>query len=491
MNLSKYILLSCAFSLAALTGCADKADNDEAVEPTLETSAVSRGEISKIINGTGTVRPEITVEVGTEVSGRILSVSVDYNSVVKKGDILAEIDPENLQNRVEQNLAQVENRSSDITIQKAALKRAEVNAAQAKRSLERRQKLFDEEAISQSQLEQSERTMNLAVADLELSKARVAGALSSLKQSEANLRTAKVNLSRAVIRAPIDGMVIERLVDPGQTVAASLSAPKLFRIAGDLSKIQVDAAIVEGDVSGLDAGDKTTFNVDAYPGRAFSGVVEQLRFKSEKRNNIVTYTAVIKANNDERLLMPGMTANLQITTNSKTGILRIPTTAERFRPTPDQIKKWKAAEKEDGKEKDAAPKARARLLAIGLDAASVEAIMTLIKTETEDVRERIADPTQIWRRVSNQKTLRDIVNKIIKDELNSVEYQAYRQAVQADAKTRDAELWVKDGEKMRQVTVGLGLSDGSFTEVLEGLSETDVIVTGIGSSAPDKKAKAR
>lgn len=491
MSLPKSVLLSCAFSLAVLTGCADKTDNDEAVEPTLETSAVSRGEISKIINGTGTVRPEITVEVGTEVSGRILSVSVDYNSVVKKGDLLAEIDPENLQNRVEQNLAQVENRRSDITIQKAALKRAEVNAGQAKRSLERRQKLFDEEAISQSQLEQSERTMNLAVADLELSKARVAGALSSLKQAEANLRTAKVNLSRAVIRAPIDGMVIERLVDPGQTVAASLSAPKLFRIAGDLSKVQVDAAIVEGDVSGLDAGDKTTFNVDAYPGRAFSGVVEQLRFKSEKRNNIVTYTAVIKANNDDRLLMPGMTANLQITTNSKAGILRIPTTAERFRPTPDQIKKWKAEDKEESKEKDADPKARARLLAIGLDAASVEAIMTLIKTETEDVRERIADPTQIWRRVSNQKTLRDIVNKIIKDELNSVEYQAYRQAVQADAKTRDAELWVKDGEKMRKVTVGLGLSDGSFTEVLEGLSEKDVIVTAIGSSAPGKKAKTR
>jgi len=226
-----------------------------------------------------------------------------------------------------------------------------------------------------------------------------------------------VNLSRTKIVAPVDGVVIERLVDPGQTVAASFSAPELFKIAGDLSKIKIDAAIVESDVSGLDAGDPVSFSVDAYPGRVFRGKINQLRLKSQTQSNIVTYTAVVDAANADGGLMPGMTTNLQITTNSKTDILRIPAMAERFRPTPD-----------DG---------------------------------------------------------------IIKKEMSSTEYQDYRRLLQADAQIRDAELWVKDGEKMRQVTVGLGLSDGSFVEVISGLNEGDAVVTSIGGSGDQRRGPPR
>jgi HlyD family secretion protein len=486
MILKKYatMCLGLTLSIVVLSGCSEKPVEIIGGNPALNSQQVSRGEIAKIINATGNVRPEITVEVGSEVSGRILSVNVDFNSSVKQGDILAEIDPENLKNRVAQNIAQVENRQSDITIQKAALKRAEVNAAQAERSLNRRQQLYQENAISQAQLEETERTMNLANADIELAEARLAGARSSLKQAEANLRVTKVDLSRALIRAPIDGVVIERLVDPGQTVAASFSAPKLFIIAGDLSKIKVDAAIVEGDISGLDAGDRATFGVDAYPGRVFVGEIEQLRLKSEAKNNIVTYTAVIVANNSDRVLMPGMTANLQITTNSKKDILRIPSSAERFRPTPDQIKTWEVEGKDIDDKQDADPKARQRLITIGIDDARVNMILNRMSKETKELRKQIADPTQNWRRVARMKSLRDITERIIKDDLNSKEYQNYRLQVQAAAKIRDAEIWVKDGEKMHKITVGLGLSDGSFTEVINGIEKGEAVITGISGTQP-------
>ena len=330
--------------------------------------------------------------------------------------------------------------------------------------------------------------MQLARADIELAKARLTGAHSALKQAEANLRVTEVNLSRTLIRAPIDGVVIERLVDPGQTVAASFSAPKLFKIAGDLSKIRVDAAIVEGDVSGLDAGDRATFNVDAYPGRLFVGEVKQLQLKSESKNNIVTYTAVIVADNADRVLMPGMTANLQITTNSKTDILRMPSSAERFRPTPEQIKTWEQISEEDGPQ-DADPKARQRLAAIGLIDSRVETIMVRMAEETKELRKQIADPTQNWRRLGRMKTLRDIIDSIVKDELSSKEYQSYRQQVQAAAKIRDAEIWVKVGEKMLKKTVSLGLSDGSFTEVFNGVDDKDSVIIGISSASPAPKKK--
>ena len=452
---------------------------ESAQGPRLQTGDVTRGEIAKIINSTGTVRPDITVQVGSEVSGKLLTVDVDFNSIVKKGDILATIDPENLENRVSQAEAIVENRKSDININEASVRRAEVNAAQAKRSLDRREQLFAESAISKAQLEETERAMQLADADVEVAQARLAGSQSSLKQAQADLRTARVDLDRTVIRAPIDGVVMERLVDPGQTVAASLSAPELFKIAGDLSQIKIDAAIVESDVSGLGSGDLVSFSVDAYPGRNFKGTVDQLRLKSETQSNIVTYTAVVAADNADNVLMPGMTTNLQITTNSKSDILRIPATAERFRPTPDQIKDWQAETTESSGDVD--PKTRERLTALGLPETRIDTILNTMADDSTRLREQINDPTQTWRKVQRMKELRELFDLIIKKDLSSTEYQEYRRLMQANAQTRDAQLWMKSGQKMRLVDVGLGLSDGSFVEVISGLSEGDKVITSIGA----------
>ncbi len=472
-----------------LTGCGDSSSNKTDAPESMQTVNVDTGKIAKIINATGTVRPKITVLVGSEVSGRILDVNVDFNSAVKKGDVLATIDPENLRHALAQNKAQVEARKTDIKIQETTVERSKINLKQSERSLNRRRQLYEENAISKAQLEETERAMELAKADLELAEARLESSYSVLDQAKANLRVSEVDLSRTVIQAPIDGIVIERLVDSGQTVAASFSSPELFKIAGDLTKVSVDASIVEGDVSGLDKGDIATFSVDAYPGQIFEGRVEQLRFKSEIKSNIVTYIAVISAENPDLALMPGMTANVQITTNSKSGIKRIPSSAERFRPTPDQIKQW-SEPVEDG-EALADPKAEVRLSSIGITAPRIQNILSRIQEDTKTLRENIADPTQNWRRVSYLKDLRDRIDEIIKDELNSTEYQDYRAVIQSEAKVRDAQIWVKSGDnKMKAKTISLGLSDGSFTEVVSGLEEGDHIVTSISSGQKNGGAPA-
>ena len=470
-------------AVLGLVGCQDKAEDktSEPVKP--QAVAVSTGQIAKIINASGKVKPEMTVQVGSEISGKLLSVNVDFNSPVKKGDILAIIDPDNFENKVSQNQAQVENAQASIKVSEASLKRAQVNLEQAKKSYNRRSELYAENAISQAQLEETEKAMRLAEADIELAQARLDASRSSLRQFQANLRTAKVDLSRTIIRSPIDGIILERKVDAGQTVAASLSAPELFKIVNDLSKLQVDAAIVESDVSGLDAGDPVSFGVDAYPAQRFKGEVKQLRLQSESNNNIVTYTAVVAADNAQGLLLPGMTANLQITTDSKNNILRIPAAAERFRPTPAQIKEWQL-EAGEGETAEIDPKARERLASVGLAKSEVDKIMKRMETETEAVRKDIEDPTKAWSRTPNKKKLSAIKSAIIKDSLSTTDFQKFQQIVQSQSQIRDVEIWLLDGEKIRKTNVSLGLSDGSFVEVISGVSEGDQVVTGFSGSEP-------
>lgn len=467
----------------SVVGCQNKTEesSSEPVKP--QSVSVSTGQIAKIINASGKVEPELTVLVGSEISGKLLSVNVDFNSPVQKGDILAVIDPDNFENKVAQDQAQVENAHASIKVSKASLKRARVNFEQAQKSFKRRSELYAENAISQAQLEETEKTMRLAEADIELAQARLDASMSSLRQFQANLRTAKVDLSRTVIKSPIDGIILERMVDPGQTVAASLSAPELFKIVNNLSKLRVDAAIVESDVSGLDAGDPVSFSVDAYPAQQFRGQVEQLRLQSESNNNIVTYSAVVAADNSQGLLLPGMTANLQITTDAKNDILRIPAAAERFRPNPAQIKEWQA-ESNTAVDADPDAKVRERLKTIGIAENQIDQILKQMEKDTEKIRNDLDDPTKTWQRLPNLKKLSALKDAIVKDSLSTTDFQRYQQLVQSQSQIRDVEIWLLDGEKIRKSNVSLGLSDGSFVEVISGLKEGDQVVTGFSGGAP-------
>ena len=285
-------------------------------------------------------------------------------------------------------------------------------------------------------------------------------------------------------------VIIDRKVDPGQTVQASFSAPELFALAADLSDIRVEAQIVESDVAGLDKGDRVKFSVDAYPDLMMEGTVEQLRLKSEEANNIVTYVAVVAAKNDDGKLMPGMTANLEITTDIKAGVTRIPAQADRFRPTPAQIEAWqvKGAATDTGADNPNAP-ALSRLERLGMSDADYEAARATLEQATAPLVEIINDPERTFMHTPTRISLAELTESVLSTQLSPENYSAYRALMAAERNIREAALWVQTSDgKMEQKPVRLGLSDGAFIEVVSGLEEGEQVVTGIREASPSPGA---
>ena len=270
---------------------------------------VDRGDIVLSISATGTLNADTTVQVGSQVSGRIAKLYADFNSVVKRGQLLAQLDPTFLDAAVAQA--------------KAGVAKARAALNQADRDHARSKDLFVKDLISQAD-------MDAVMANLESSKA-------TLQQAQAGLDGAIVNLRYATITSPISGVVISRNVDVGQTVAASLSAPTLFSIANDLSKMQVQASVDEADIGGVKAGQKVTFRVDSYPDDMFRGIVSQVRLAPVVTQNVVNYTVVISVGNPDLKLMPGMTATVSIELDKREDVLRVPIQAIRFTPPDDAI----------------------------------------------------------------------------------------------------------------------------------------------------------
>ncbi|MCX7981301.1 MAG: efflux RND transporter periplasmic adaptor subunit [Syntrophales bacterium] len=281
------------------------------------TEKVTRGDIVAQVTATGTINAVVTVLVGTQVSGTISQIYADYNSPVKKGQLLAQIDPSLFQAQVEQaraNLAQAE----------AAVKRAEVTLLDAKKTYERNKVLLEKGFIAQSELDASETSYLSALAQLELARAQV-------QQSKANLSYAETNLKNTRIVSPVNGIVISRNIDVGQTVAASFQTPTLFTIAQDLRRMQIDTNIDEADIGKIKVGQPASFTVDAYPDTTFHGIVKEVRNAPITISNVVTYDVVIEVNNDDLKLKPGMTANVTITYEERKNCLRVPNAALRFR----------------------------------------------------------------------------------------------------------------------------------------------------------------
>jgi HlyD family secretion protein len=270
---------------------------------------VDRGDIVVSISATGTLNADTTVQVGSQVSGRIARIYVDFNSVVKRGQLLAQLDPTFLNAALNQS--------------KAGVARARATLNQAERDYNRTKDLFAKNLVSQAD-------MDAAITNLESAKA-------GLQQAEASLEGADVNLRYATITSPISGVVISRAVDVGQTVAASLSAPTLFTIANDLKKMQVQASVDEADIGNVKVGQKVQFRVDSYPEDKFEGAVTQVRLAPVITQNVVNYTVIISVSNPELKLMPGMTATVSIEVDKREDVLRAPIQAIRFTP-PDAAK---------------------------------------------------------------------------------------------------------------------------------------------------------
>jgi HlyD family secretion protein len=286
--------------------------------PKFKVDRATKGDIKATVTATGTMNAVVNVLVGTQVSGTIKTLYVDFNSLVKKGQILAQIDPATFQ-------AQVEQAKANLMLAKANVEKAGAALVDAKRTMERNKVLFARNFIARSDLDTSETNYQSATAQLSASKAQV-------EQARAALAYSQTNLIYTQIVSPVNGIVISRNVDVGQTVAASFQTPTLFNIAQDLTKMQIDTNVDEADIGKIKVDQPVEFTVDAYPDTTFMGKVSEVRNAPTTIQNVVTYNVVVKVDNPELKLKPGMTANVSIILSDKKGVLRIPNAALRFKP---------------------------------------------------------------------------------------------------------------------------------------------------------------
>jgi len=363
----------------------------------LEKARVERGDVTGRVTATGTLTALVTVQVGSQVSGRIAELYADFGQRVNRGQVIAKLDARMFAAQAEQGRANREAAAGD-------LEKARAQAEEAEKKLKRTQALADQNLVAHAELD-------TAVTTAKAARAAVAAAAGNRSQATAGYNQAKVNLGYTTIVSPINGIVISRNVDVGQTVAASLQAPTLFTIAEDLSKMQVHAAVSEADVGRLEPGMSATFVVDAYPDRKFKGVIRQIRDAPQTLQNVVTYDAVVDVDNEDLHLKPGMTANVTFVYAERKDVLRIPSAALRFRP-PEELLAGGGKASGGGKKKKN-------------KGASASAVAT---------------------------------------------------APASGSATKT--VWAMDGEKLREVPVEIGVSDGNKVEVRKGaLGEGDVLIT--------------
>jgi HlyD family secretion protein len=310
------ILVAVLAVTASLAAYYRTAGGDAAPEYT--TAPVTRGDVVETVEATGTLQAVTTVQVGTQVSGTIQSLHADFNSQVRKGQVIARLDPSLLQ-------AQVDQAEATIVRLQADVERSQVALADAEVKLKRAHQLLAAQLIPAIDVENAQATVSQAQASVKSAQAQVTQAMASLNQN-------RVNLSHSIITAPVDGIVISRNVDVGQTVAARRSAPTLFVLAKDLTEMQVNASIDEADIGRIKSGESVTFRVDAYPRDEFHGTVSQVRLDPTVVQNVVSYVTVIDVPNKEMKLKPGMTANVTIEIERADNVLRVPNAALRFRP---------------------------------------------------------------------------------------------------------------------------------------------------------------
>ncbi|WP_332763752.1 efflux RND transporter periplasmic adaptor subunit [Phenylobacterium sp.] len=282
------------------------------------TAAVETGSITKSVSASGTLEALVTVDVGSQISGQITRVMVDFNDEVKRGQVLAVLDPQTYESRVQQGQA-------DVVAGQAALRQAQAGLASAQADYNRKKTLVSQGIYAPSTLDVSQAAFRQAQAGVDSARARIA-------QSQAALRSQRVDLGRTTIVAPIDGVIVDRQIEPGQTVAASLQAPILFRIAQDLSKVEVKISVDEADIGQVQEGQSVKFTVDAFPDENFTGIVTQVRKQPVTEQNVVAYIVMAEADNPRGNLLPGMTANADIVIQQKPNVTKVPVAALRWTP---------------------------------------------------------------------------------------------------------------------------------------------------------------
>ncbi|HAB16240.1 MAG TPA: efflux RND transporter periplasmic adaptor subunit [Verrucomicrobiota bacterium] len=426
--------------------------------PELRTNRVSIGNITNLVTANGALNPVRIVTVGSQISGIITEMNVDFNSKVKAGDILAKVDS----STYERDLASAD---ADLANAKAALALAEFN-------FKRGQELFAAKLISESEYQQN---------DVALQQAKAV-----VKTREASVERAKVNLDRTVITAPISGIVISRKVDAGQTVAASFNTPEMFTIAHDLAQMQIETMVSEADVGGIEEGQKVNFTVDAFPNRLFTGRVRQVRYAAVTNQNVVTYSTIVEVENKDMKLRPGMTANTSIITSQRTNVIRIPNAALRFRPPEGLVV---------GSTNDAVAKAAGTNAPSGprpMGDLPVPPWVAEGRRPTEDERAKF-EATLTPEQKEQYRQMRERMRAMMASGggpggggpggPGGMMGSSGRAPVNEGPAIRTVYLIDPDQSSpgkpvLKAVSVKTGISDGTNTEISEGLKEGDVIVSG-------------
>jgi len=502
--------------------------------PSFRLTQVELGPIISTVSSTGTVTPVTTVQVGSQISGQIRELHVDFNSKVQEGQVIARIDPENFESRVRQADAELSVARANVTIQRATVERtraelenayaalaaakaqtekARVVLVHAKRDLDRKRALHQQAIISKSQIddaaaahdqahaqliateaqEQAQASIVLSrKAQVKMSQAQVEHALAQVKQREAALHNSKIDLEHTVIRSPLNGLVIQRNVDIGQTVAASLQAPTLFTIAQDLRNMQVDTNVDEADIGQIQLGQRVTFTVDSFPGRDFTGQVKQIRKAPQTIQNVVTYTVVVTAENQDQHLLPGMTANVQLVIDERQAVLKVSNAALRFRPSNAETDKVASTSSVDrGRISSGGTGQQAERLkrlneVLGLNKdqqAQVRAIFTEQRERIIALRRQGLEPDEIRTEVKRMwKQSSSAISAILTPE----QREKFRKiaAPRTANPVKRGRVWLldKNGTPV-PVDIITGISDGSFTEIVRGdLKTGQEVITGTSHS---------
>jgi HlyD family secretion protein len=465
---------------------------------------VERGPISAAVVASGTLNAVTTVQVGSQISGQVKEIYADFNTAVKKDQVIARIDPATFELRVNQARADLDAAQGAVAVarsglaaQQAELGRVKLTLADAQRDVERKKALVDKKFISPAELEKAvtvlettREQLKAVQAQIKVSEAQVVSARAAVKQRESLLKQAQVDLERTIIRAPVDGTVILRNVDAGQTVAASLQAPVLFTIAQDLRDMQVEAAIDEADVGRLRVGMPTSFSVDAFPRRTFSGEIKQIRKSPQNVQNVVSYTVVISAANPDLALLPGMTANVRIVVDSRASALKVPNAALRFRPAGAEPKAPAdvPAQQAGGQ---GAQEFRKRLEQELKPSDTQRAQLEEIYSESRQKFARVRDMKGDGNRRREVERIRSETNARIAEILTAEQRPTWERLLAESGARGQAtvgRVYVLENGEPQPLDVRLGMSDGMSTEVLNGLRESQEVIIGTADARAPQPA---
>jgi HlyD family secretion protein len=535
--LRKWLMATGLVALAAGAGYWTlRPSGGAANEQAYRTAALDRGRITAAVRATGTLTPVTTVLVGSQLSGQIVEILADYNSVVKAGQVVARLNGDQIRTKRDAAEADVAQSKADLLVKRAQLDRARstrlranstvrdleaqrdraaAQLADAKRTFERQTELFSRGAGAQQTLDSARTQVEMLTAGLVSGEAQIASAKAEMNgldadillaegqvkasealiaQREATLKGILIDLERTEIRSPVDGVVVQRQVDLGQTVAASLSTPTLFQIAQDLRVIDIYANVDEADVGRLKTGQAVTFSVNAYPNRTFEGRVEMVRLGAQTIQNVVTYTGVVRVENRDMALLPGMTANLQVVTEDRSDVLRVANAALRFRPVGAAAGPVPAASpavtggerggRGGGNRTGAALRERIET-ELQPTPEQTQAIAAVLQERRTGGREAMAGLSEDERRAAFRAARGETMKKIaaVLDPERRAKFEAMMQEGRSTAQTgAPGRVYVLDmGGQPKAVPVMLGPTDGAYTEIVSGeLKDGAQVIVGGG-----------